>query len=80
METLLKNHYTHALWNLFLANNTARSVNQQLSLQDTLQEFWTTNQNANVPAKDLPAATLQNLYELAHSDDEDALTSVKAGL
>lgn len=80
MTVLLSNFYTHALWALFLANNTARGVNQALSLQDTLQEFWNANQAANVPPSELPAATLQNLYELAHSDDADALASAKTQL
>ena len=80
MTVLLSHFYTHALWALFLANNTARGVNQAISLQDTLQELWNANVAANVPESELPAATLQNLYELAHSDDADALESVKATL
>ncbi len=80
MEALLKNHYTHALWALFLSNCWARGVEVATSLEAQLQEFWDGNVNANVPAKDLPAATMQNLYELAHADDADALVAVKAGL
>ena len=80
METLLTNFYTHALWSLFLANSNANGVEVTQSLQFTLNEFWNGNVNANVPAEDLPSATLQNLYELAHGDDAGALASIKSTL
>ncbi len=80
MKTLLSNFYTYALWNLFLANNSARGVNQKLSLQDQLQEFWDANENAGVPEEELSGKTLENLYELATSDLQDAMDSVKSSI
>lgn len=80
MKKLLNHHYTHALWLLFLANSSARGVAITTSLEATLQEFWEANQAAQVPEEQLPAATLQNLAELAHADDADALNIVKETL
>ena len=78
MEKLLLSTYVHTLWALFVVNNTALGIEVTDSLQSTLTELWTANANANVPLNELPSATLQNLYELATSQNEDALNQVKA--
>lgn len=84
MEKLLLSTYVHALWTFFVQNNTALGIDilngtpNEKVMKDTITELWTANANANVPLNELPAATLQNLYELATSQSEDALTHVKA--
>lgn len=80
MNNLLTHHYTHALWALFLANAAARGTEVTQSLQGQLREFWQANEQAQVAEKDIPAAVLTNLYELAHADDADALQAVSSTL
>lgn len=78
MEKLLLNVYVHSLWNVYIQNNTALGISVTQGLHQVLAEFWDANVNANVPAKDLPSATLDNLYELVSSQSADALAAVKA--
>jgi hypothetical protein len=78
MQKVLLNTYAQMLWSLFVANNEANGVDLSVTFKQQVTEFWNQNVSANVPASELPAATLQNLYELAHGDDENALASVKS--
>lgn len=78
MEKLLLNTYVHSLWDMFIQNNIALGISVVYDLEEILVEFWQNNIDANVPAKDLSAATLDNLYQLVMSQSEDALNTVKA--
>jgi len=84
MEKLLLNTYVHSLWTLFVQNNTALGIDilngssSEKVMKDTITELWNANANANVLLGELPAATLQNLYELATSQSEEALAHVKS--
>lgn len=80
MKKLLSNFYTHALFHLYLSNSAARGVTVSQSLESILADFWEGNVSANVPEEELPAKTLENLYELASSDMSDALVSAKSML
>ena len=84
MEKLLTNTYVQTLWTLFVQNSIVLGVDiigslpSEKVLRDTLLAFWQANIDANVPANDLPAATLDNLYELVSSQSADALAAVKS--
>jgi len=78
MEKLLLSTYVQTLWALFVVNNTALGIEVTDTLTSTLTGLWQANADAGVSVKDLPAATLQNLYELVTSQNEDALNQVKA--
>lgn len=86
MEKLLTNTYVQSLWTLFVQNNIVLGVDilgslpSEKVLRDTILAFWQANIDANVPANDLPAATLDNLYQLVMSQSEDALSAVKSML
>ncbi|MFZ7106585.1 MAG: hypothetical protein ACO1HP_07485 [Bacteroidota bacterium] len=86
MKKLLLSTYVQTLWALFIQNNTALGIDilngtpNEKAMKDTITELWIANENAGVLEKDLPAATLQNLYELAHGDDADALVSIQSTL
>ena len=86
MEKLLTNTYVQALWAMFIQNNTVLGIDvlgnysSEKVLRDSLLELWQANVAANVPAKDLPAATLDSFYQLVESQLSDALSVAKANL
>lgn len=67
MEKLLTNTYVQSLWTLFVQNSIVLGVDilgslpSEKVLRDTILAFWQANIDANVPEKDLPAATLDSL-------------------
>jgi hypothetical protein len=86
MEKLLTNTYVQSLWTLFVQNSIVLGVDilgslpSEKVLRDTILAFWQANIDANVPEKDLPAATLDSFYQLVESQLSDALSAAKANL